>query len=98
MTSISTKLGLLGSALETYAGAGPHRSLGDCPHRSHSLCLIHLQVLMTRAMRERLAQQRQGPGATRATATTSTIRIRLPNGLLLQVLPAPVCFLLALTS
>ncbi|KAK9843223.1 hypothetical protein WJX74_008871 [Apatococcus lobatus] len=42
------------------------------------------QMLMTRATRERLAQQRMGTAATRTPSSTSTIRVRFPNGLLLQ--------------
>ena len=44
------------------------------------------QMLMTRATREKLAAQRNG-GAAAAKATHAVVRVRLPDGVTVQVLP-----------
>ena len=50
-------------------------------------------MLMTRATRERLAAQRAGGGAAAAKATHSVVRVRLPEGVVVQARPARRAFL-----
>lgn len=51
-------------------------------------------MLMTRATRERLAAQRAGGGAASAKATHSVVRVRLPEGIVVQARPARRALLL----
>ncbi len=51
-------------------------------------------MLMTRATREKLAAQRAGGGAAAAKATHLVVRVRLPEGVVVQARPARRALLL----